>query len=447
MKQYLRHKKVLWLLSSLLGIITAASVQARKPIEFVEYDLANGLHVILHQDNSTPIVEIGVMYHVGAKNEKPTRTGLAHFFEHLLFEGTDNIARGAYFKMMQAAGGSCNAYTTQDYTYYYGALPANQLELGLYLESERLLHAKVDPVGIEIQREVVKEEKRERIDNRPYGSVWIEICKRAFQQHPYHWTAIGSMEHLEAATLEEFTAFYNTYYVPNNATLTIAGAIDIATTKALVKKYFGEIPTGTTPIYRPQIKEPPLQGQITATVYDFIELPAVYQAYRIPEIGSKDTYVLAMIATLLGEGESAWLHKTLVDQQQIAFQVDTFPKFLEDEGLFVVWGIANAGINIDAVHSAIDTEIQKVKAQTITKKTLQKLRNKMASSLVNTRSSMHHIAETLSLNHVLLNNTDLINTEMDEYRKIDAATIQRVAQKYLRQENRVLLYYLPHAKQ
>lgn len=440
------RKKVLCLLISLIGIATAANGQG-KPIEFVEYDLDNGLHVILHRDNSTPIVDIGVMYHVGAKNEKPNRTGLAHFFEHLLFEGTENIDRGAYDKIILGAGGHLNAYTTQDYTYYYETLPANQLELGLYMESERLLHAKVDLVGVETQRKVVKEEKRERYDNRPYGSVWIEIFKRAFQHHPYQWAAIGSMEHLDAATLEEFMAFYKTYYVPNNATLTIAGAIDIANTKALVEKYFGEIPRGTTPIYRPQIKEPPLKGQIVDTVYDFIELPAVYQAYRIPEMESRDSYALTMLAMLLGQGESSWLHKTLVDQQQVALQVNVFPYFLEDEGLLIVLGIANTSVNINTVSSAIDTAIEKVKAQLITEKTLQKLQNQMENDLVNARSSMHHIAEALSLNHVFFNNTNLINTEIDEYRKIDAAAIQRIAQKYLRKENRVMLYYLPHSKQ
>src|SRR5690606_24505687 len=280
-------------LKLILFILLTASgdlLLGQNKIEFVEYDLDNGLHVILHQDNTTPIVAVSIMYHVGSKNENPERTGFAHFFEHLLFEGSENIGRGEYFKTIQAAGGTLNANTSNDRTYYYEVLPSNQLELGLYMESERLLHAKIDSIGIETQREVVKEERRQRMDNTPYGSVVQETMKRAFTVHPYKWPIIGSMDHLNAATDEEFLEFYETFYVPNNAVLSIAGDLNIDETKALVEKYFAEIPKGTKEIPRPSVVEPKQTKEIRDVVYDNIQLPAVIQGFHIPAQGTKDFY-------------------------------------------------------------------------------------------------------------------------------------------------------------
>ncbi len=287
-------------------------------IDFIEYDLDNGLHIILHQDNSTPIVVVSVMYHVGSKNEKPDRTGFAHFFEHLLFEGSANIDRGEFDKYINGAGGDNNANTWYDRTYYYELLPSNQLELGLWLESERLLHAKVDKKGIETQREVVKEEKRQLVDNQPYGTILSASMERAFTQHPYRWSVIGSMEHLNAAQEEDYKEFYDIFYVPNNAVLSIAGDIDIETTKMLVKKYFNTIPKGTKPIPRPTIVEPPLNKEIRDTVYDNIQLPAVVHTYRIPAQGTPDYYAVSMLSTLMSQGQSSRLYRALVDEQQKA---------------------------------------------------------------------------------------------------------------------------------
>ena len=210
----MKNKIVLFILLSALTLLG----QARK-IEFTEYDLDNGLHVILHQDDTTPIVAVSIMYHVGSKNEDPSRTGFAHFFEHLMFEGSENIARGQFDKIMESAGGTNNAYTSQDVTYYYEILPSNQLELGLWIESERLLHAKIDSIGVETQRKVVKEERRQRYENQPYGTFVLETFKRAYKEHPYKWTPIGQAQYIDQATIDEFRDFYKTFYVPQNATL------------------------------------------------------------------------------------------------------------------------------------------------------------------------------------------------------------------------------------
>ena len=230
----------------LLGCFSVLNMLSfgQKKIDYISYDLPNGLHVIIHEENATPIIAVSVLYHVGSKNEIAERTGFAHFFEHLLFEGSANIGRGEYSELVEKNGGTLNANTSQDRTYYYEILPSNQLELGLWLESERMLHAKVDLNGSETQRSVVKEEKRQRVDNQPYGSFFTEMFKRVFTTHPYNWAPIGSMEHLDAAQEEDYVNFYKNYYVPSNATLSIAGDLDVAQTKIWIDKYFASIPKG-----------------------------------------------------------------------------------------------------------------------------------------------------------------------------------------------------------
>ena len=242
------------------ALLLAGGAQAQNNISFEEYDLDNGLHVILHEDHTTPIAAVTVLYHVGSKNENPERTGFAHFFEHLLFEGSENIKRGEFDSYVTNAGGALNANTSQDRTFYYELLPSNQMELGLWLESERMMHANIQQIGVETQREVVKEEKRQRVDNQPYGS-WLEnMMKNLYSEHPYNWVPIGSMDHLNAAQLDEFMNFYKKFYIPNNATLSIAGDIDVAKTKELVAAYFGSIPAGD-PVVQPTVEEPALGGE------------------------------------------------------------------------------------------------------------------------------------------------------------------------------------------
>jgi len=234
-------KKSLQIMSFIgIGLFLSHNGFAQKAIDFKEFTLPNGLNVILHKDNSTPITAVSVLYHVGSKNENTERTGFAHFFEHLLFEGTENIGRGEYMKKIQSIGGTLNAFTSNDQTYYYEIVPSNELETALYMESERMLHAKIDTVGVNTQREVVKEEKRMRVDNQPYGSIFEEVLKRAYQKSPYRWAPIGSMEHLNAAQLGEFIDFYKTFYVPNNATLTVAGDIDYAQAEAILNVHVAQ---------------------------------------------------------------------------------------------------------------------------------------------------------------------------------------------------------------
>lgn len=435
-------------LTMLLLLTSFGMVRAQEGrIKFTEYDLPNGLHVILHQDNTTPIVAVTILYHVGSKNEVVGRTGFAHFFEHLMFEGSDNIPRGEYDKITLSAGGTLNANTSQDRTFYYELLPSNQLELGLWLESERLLHLRIDSIGVETQRAVVKEERKQSYDNRPYGSIIEETMSHAYKVHPYRWTPIGFPEDINRATLQEFMDFHSTYYVPNNATLSIAGDIDIEQCKKLVEKYFGEIPRGTKELKRPKEVEPVKTAEVRDTVYDNIQLPAVILAYHMPAQGTDDAYALSMLTTLLSDGESSRLSKSIVDKQQKALQVMAFPFALEDPGLVLTFGLVNMGVSLSDLEAAIETEIDKVKTEEVGEAEFKKLQNKVENDFVTGNSTMAGIAENLANYHVYFGNANLINTEIDRYLKVTPADLKRVANKYLNKENRVVLYYLPKTAQ
>lgn len=426
----------------LLSGVGFLSAQMKK-IDFERYKLDNGLTVILHQDHSTPIVAVAVMYHVGSKNEKPDRTGFAHFFEHLLFEGSENIERGEFDEYLSNAGGTNNAGTSFDYTVYFESVPSNQLALALWLESERMLHAKVEKVGIETQREVVKEEKRMRVDNSPYGRWQEEVFALAYKEHPYRWQPIGSMEHLNAASEEDYVNFYHDFYVPNNAVLSIAGDLDIEQTKKWVDKYFSTIPKKESPIYRPTIVEPPLNGEQRDTAYDNIQLPAIFQAYRIPPVGTDDYYALDMLSILLSGGQSSRLYKSLVDEQQLAVATGNFGADLEDPGISIVYGIANIGVNTEDVERAIDEQIEKVKQDLIPEREFQKLRNQVENNIISSNSQMLGIAQSLAEYETIRGDANLINTELDKYLSVTREDIQRVAKKYFTKDNRAVLYYLP----
>lgn len=418
------------------------NAQTRK-IDFVQYDLSNGMHVILHKDNTTPIVAITTLFHVGSKNEDAERTGFAHFFEHLMFEGSKYIARGEYDKLSQGAGGTNNANTSQDRTFYYQVLPSNQLELGLWMESERVMHLKIDSIGVETQRKVVKEERKQSYDNRPYGSLIEQTFKHAFKVHPYRWTPIGSAQYIDQAKLEEFMDFWKHYYVPQNATLSIAGDIDIAKTKELIQKYYGDIPKGSFEIKRPTVVEPPLGKEVRDTVYDNIQLPLVLHAYRIPAQGTDDAYALEMLATVLAGGQSSRFYKELVDKQQIAYQTSSFSYALENPGLFLAFGLSNVGVKANDLEAAMQTEIDKIRKDLIPQNEFQKLKNQQENDFINSSSTDLGIAENLADYFVYFGDANLINTELNRYMKVTREYIKRVANKYLVPENRVVLYYLP----
>lgn len=435
-------KKLSFLILTLFIALIAQNLSAAD-IKFKEFDLPNGLHVIVHEDHSVPIVAVSVMYHVGSKNENPERTGFAHFFEHLMFEGTKNIERFEYDKLVEGAGGTLNASTSNDRTYYYEILPSNQLELGLWLESERMLHARVDSIGIATQKGVVIEEKKQSYDNRPYGSLLIELLGHAFTKHPYRWTTIGDADHIRAAKDEEFKAFYDSFYVPNNAVLVLAGDINFKQAKELTQKYFTDIPKKEGDIYRPKMVEDIKHKEVRDTIYDNIQLPAIFQAYHIPAMGSKDYYAVEMLSQLLATGESSRLYKSLVDEQQLAIQVDAIPLPFEDPGLAITLAIPNMGLDCADVEAAMDAEIEKVQNTLIPDKEFQKLKNQIENQIVNQNATIANRANTLASNYTYFKDANRINTDLDKYLAVTKEDLKRVANEYFRTDNRVVLYYLP----
>jgi len=412
-------------------------------INYVAYDLPNGLHVILHEDHSTPIVAVSVMYHVGSKNEDPERTGFAHFFEHLLFEGSENIGRGEYMKMVQAAGGQLNANTTQDRTYYYEVLPSNQLELALWMESERMLHAKIDTVGVETQRKVVKEEKKQRYDNTPYGQLLSVVYENAFTKHPYSWTPIGKEQYIDQAKLSEFMDFYKTFYVPENAVLVVGGDLDIEKTKAMIAKYYGSIPKGTKPIPRPTEMEPEQTEEKRVNFYDNVQLPAVVISYRTPKMGTDDNYALQLLTQLLSQGKSSRFQKAIVDEQQKALATGAFAIPNEDPGIAIMYAIANAGVKPEELEKAMLDEVDKVVNNLIGDEEYQKLRNQAENDFVSQNQRIEGVVSNLATYHTFLGNANLINTELEKYNSITKEDLKRVAAKYFTKNNRLVVYYLP----
>ena len=435
-------KSILALASAFVFAFTA---NAQK-VEFEEYDLSNGMHVILHQDTSAPVVVTSVMYHVGAKDEQPGRTGMAHFFEHLLFEGTKNIKKGEWFKLVSSNGGRNNANTTDDRTYYYEIFPSNKLELGLWMESERLLHPIIGQDGVDTQNEVVKEEKRLRVDNQPYSKFLEYVKENIFKKHPYKGTTIGKMEDLDAATLEEFLAFNKKYYVPNNATLVVAGDIDKAVTKKMIEDYFGPIPKGEE-IVRNFPKEDPITEAMNAKGYDAnIQIPAIMAAYRTPSMKTRDSRVLDMISSYLSSGRSSVLYKKLVDEKKMALQAGAINASQEDYGTYILFGLPQGDTKLMDIIAEVDEEIVKMQNELISEKDFQKLQNQFENNFVNSNSSVEGIANSLARYNVLYGDTNLINSEIEIFRSITREEIKEVAKKYLNPNQRLLLEYLPKAK-
>ena len=435
-------KKILIILSIIFFVPFAFAQQ----VSFEEYDLENGLHVILHQDNTVPVVVTSVMYHVGSKDEDPERTGFAHFFEHLLFEGTENIARGEWFKIVSSNGGTNNANTNQDRTYYYEVFPSNNLELGLWMESERMLHPVINKIGVETQNEVVKEEKRTNYDNRAYGQWTGEMFKNLFEKHPYRWITIGSMDHIDAATLDEFIDFNKKYYIPNNAALVVAGDIDVSTTKIMIEKYFGSIPAGK-PIEHTFAIEDEIAEEIEANFEDpNIQIPAVFIAYRTPSMTTRDARILDMISSILSDGKSSRLYKKLVDDEKKALQVMAFNYSLEDYGAYIVLALPLGENTLDDLVNEMEEEILDLQDNLISERDLQKLHNKFENNFINSNSSIAGIAGSLATYYLLYDDTNLINTEIDIYNSITREEIRTVANKYLLSNKRLVLDYLPETE-
>ena len=413
-------------------------------INFVEYDLDNGLHVILHQDNRAPVITTAVSYHVGSKDEEEGRSGFAHFFEHLLFEGTKNIEGGQWFKIVEANGGSNNAYTSDDQTYYYEVFPSNKLELSLWMESERMLHPIIrQDDRITLQEGVVKEEKNFRLRNAPYGALLYAVRSNLYKKHPYGRLTIGLDKDLTAANIDDFKKFNARYHKPNNATLVVAGDIDIDQTKEMVEKYFADIPSSDD-VVRNLPKEDPIKETIRSVWYDpNIQVPALLVGYITPKMNTREARVLSLLSTYLSDGKSSVLYKRMVDENKMALAVQTVNLAQEDYGTYLMLALPLGEITLEKLLSEIDEEIEKVKNELITDRDLEKLQNSLETQFVNRNASIEGIANSLSDYYTFYGDTGLINSELDIYRSITKEEIRDVAKKYLNSNQRVIVDYLP----
>jgi len=433
-------KKSIMVLSTALMLGGIASAQK---VAFEEYNLDNGLHVILHNDPSAPVVITSVMYHVGSKDENPERTGFAHFFEHLLFEGTENIKRGEWFKIVSSNGGINNANTSDDRTYYYEVFPSNNLELGLWMESERMMHPIINQIGVDTQNGVIKEEKRTVFDNRPYGNYIAVVKENMFKNHPYRWTTIGSMKDLDAATLEEFRAFNKKFYIPNNAVLVVAGDFDKKQAKEWIRNYFGSIPRGEN-VKKQIFLEEPITQTIKASYEDpNIQIPMLVASYRTPSMKTREARVLEMISSLLSDGKSSILYKKIVDDKKMALQIGAFTYSQEDYGMYLIYGLPLGENATTSILKQIDEEIVKLQTELISEKDYQKLQNIIDNRFVNNNANVEGIAENLAKYYLLYGDVNLINTEVELFHSITREEIRDVARKHLNPNQRLLLDYIP----
>jgi zinc protease len=417
-------------------------------IAFDRQTLANGLRVILSRDDRTPIVAVNLWYTVGSRHEQPGKTGFAHLFEHLMFQGSANVAKGEHFSLLQAAGGSVNATTSWDCTTYFETLPSHELELALWLESDRLAHLLPAMTAEKLanQRDVVKNDRRQDVDNQPYGSWEEKLQALVFPEaHPYHHSVYGSMHDLDAASLADVSDFFASYYAPNNATLTIAGDFDPPAALALVEKYFGPIPANPAIPQAPSVEiEATIGTEVREILPDRVSLPRLYAAYRIPAFGSAGFDALEVAADLLAGGRGSRLYRSLVREQRLAQEVSTFAHpVVGGASMLAVWATSQAGVEQEALEAALWAEVDNLAAEGPTELELERVRNLHAAGVESRLERVRERADRLSMYTCLFDQPERINTEVSRYVAIDAALIRDAIAATLRPDTRAVLTYLP----
>jgi zinc protease len=415
-------------------------------LEFTTHKLADGLQVILLEDHSAPVINLQVWYHVGGKDEQPGHTGFAHLFEHLMFKGSAHVGPDEHSRIIEAAGGFDNASTHDDFTNYFETFPSNILERVLWLEADRMGSLNVDEANFKSEREVVKEELRVRVENQPYGYLEQDLRAAAFTVHGYHHTAIGSKEDLDAATLADVRAFFDTYYKPNNATLIIVGDFQSAQALGWAKRYFEGIPASAGPIPRRNAPEPPQTAErIVKKSYSNTPLPAAVIGYKIPPIFTRDAYPLDLASNILAGGESSRLYQTLVYKDQIAVQSAGFGNFSEDANLFWAYAIMNEGHTAEEGEKAVVAVLDGLKTAPVETAELAKAKNQEIAGFILGRNTDQEKAEALGLASVVGKDSNLVNTELDRYLSATLADIQRVAKQYFVLEHATVLLVTPQA--
>ena len=432
---------ILVLVVLLLTPLAAAVRPPRMPYSIAT--LPNGLTVVLSEDHSTPIVHADLWYHVGSKDERPGRTGFAHLFEHMMFKGSKNVAPEEHASLIAGVGGQSNAYTNDDTTVFWETVPSSYLPLVLWLEADRMATLKIDERTLKAECEVVKEERRLRIDNQPYGRLSEILYANAFTKHPYRHTTIGSMADLDAASVADVRDFHNTYYVPGNATLALVGDFDSVQAMDLVTKYFGRIPASSRPIAREYAHEPAGTGEKRVTTTENWPLPVVVVAYHITYDGHPDSYPLHLTSKILSDGESSRIYKSLVYEKGLAVEAYGGGNIIEEPNLFFAVALVAPGHTHDEVEKALIAEFDKLRTQPISEHELQRAKNQFFRDYIVDRESIRGKASQLAHAVVIHDDVTTADGEVEIFSTLKASDIQRVAKTYFAPEDRMVLTILP----
>ena len=428
-----------------LLVLDPAARAATRPtrLDYTTTTLANGMQVVFLEDHSTPIVHAEIWYHVGSKNERPGRTGFAHLFEHMMFKGSKNVEPEGHPSWISSIGGQSNAYTTEDATVFWETVPAQYLPLVLWLEADRLATLRIDEDVFKTEREVVKEERRMRIDNQPYGRLNELIYDQAFAVHPYKHPTIGSMKDLEAASINDVRDFFRTYYVPNNATLILVGDFNTREAQNLVAKYLGRVPKSDRPVPRDIPKEPPQTRERRVKLEESWPLPAVVVAHHITFDGDPDSYPLHIASKVLSDGQSSRIYRKLVYEKQIALAAFGGGNIIEDPNLFYAVAIVQPGHTPDETIDALIAELDRLRNEPITPAELQQAKNQFARDYIFSRESNKDKAMQLGHAAVIHNDIKTADGEFDIFMNITQSDVQRVARKYFTPENRLVMTVMP----
>src|SRR5688572_13985478 len=410
-----------------------------------DYRLANGLRVVLNEDHSAPLVAINVWYHVGSKNERRGRTGFAHLFEHMLFSGSEHVGNNEHFRYVQSVGGVLNGTTFFDRTNYFETLPSNYLALGLWLESDRMgfFLPALTQEKLDIQREVVKEERRQRYDNVPYGTAFERLLSLAYDpDYPYHWPTIGSMEDLGAASLDDIREFFSTWYRPDNAVLTIVGDFNPDEAKELVKKYFADIkPGGRFPKF--EAKQKPRGREVREEFTSKVQLPRVYRLYHLPKMGDREWIHADLLSTVLASDKASRFDRALVHEQQIAQDVAAYVLPTESTGMMLLHATAKENISIDQIERAVDAEVARVISDGISEDELTRAKNRAEVDYAHQIENYDMRADLIAMMSTYFNDPERVHHWLDPYRSATAEDLRNVARKYLTPENRVTTVFSP----
>ncbi|MEL6560608.1 MAG: pitrilysin family protein [Bacteroidota bacterium] len=407
-------------------------------IQYQEFTLDNGLEVIVHEEQNTELAVVNLLYKVGSRDEHPDKTGFAHLFEHLMFGGSVNVP--SYDEPLQKVGADNNAYTTPDITNYYVTLPANNIETAFWLESDRMLSLSFDPKVLEVQRKVVIEEFKQRYLNQPYGDIWLKLRPLAYEKHPYNWATIGKeVSHIEEATMDDVKAFFQKYYIPNNAILVVAGKVTVDQVKALCKKWFAPIPKGKD-IERNYPVEGTHNGKKSLRVTAKVPTSAFYKAYHMPARSHADYFHLDMLSDILGRGKSSRLYESLVKKEEVFNSVGCFLTGSADPGLFVISGKLTKNVTLEEAEEKVDALVKDFLNSELTDEELTKVKNKAESSLLFSETELLNRATNMAY-YKFLGNIELINSEVDKIKAVSAEKIKELASKYLTEDNAAVLHY------